>query len=418
MIGIGRTLCNLLLLLHILGISNDFPSSVNISTHDFSRIYVTAGGVYKRYVTNKYSSICIPYSRFKDYQYLTVKSNEKYACRIHILKNKPDTHNEKVVYSDYFGKSFIIAKGIKLDIAIPVDARYIIILNSSEGHCNTPDSITLHTADALFAESIQANFPRDSIILSHKFLHWNLGNFSKGKYPYSTITEENYAVKLKGFDKIINNICSDSHCLFNEYNETFAKVNDNFINSISALFGKRMTYKFFPRSTSSGYNKLAAFWKEGLLCYRYGVFESLKGVKNSRGTFEYGAGYCISKYAIGRTTLYVMSLHAPNRIKSNEQDALYEEILSICSEYDNCILVGDFNRTATSSFRVLTNAGFLILNDKSVTHPPSGSILDWVLYRCKDVNLSDFKVLTEAVDDNGDILSDHLPLRFTVKVNR
>ena len=113
-----------------------------------------------------------------------------------------------------------------------------------------------------------------------------------------------------------------------------------------------------------------------------------------------------------------MSLHAPNGIKSNEHNALYREILNICSGYDNCILVGDFNRVSAKSFTVLTNAGFKILNDKSITHPSGNYILDWVLYRCKSLTLSDFKVYKEAIDSNGELLSDHLPLSFIVTSNR
>ena len=81
---------------------------------------------------------------------------------------------------------------------------------------------------------------------------------------------------------------------------------------------------------------------------------------------------------------------------------------------DNCILVGDFNSISVNSFKVLTDAGFKILNDNSITRPATSYIVDWVLYRCNNINLSDFKVFNEAVDSSGDLLSDHLPLSFTV----
>ena len=140
----------------------------------------------------------------------------------------------------------------------------------------------------------------------------------------------------------------------------------------------------------------------------------MKGVKNSNGTLQYGIGYVISKYSVGGKSLYVMSFHVPNSIKRVEHENLYKELLSICSNYDNCILVGDLNRGAKVNFKILTDAGFSVLNDESVTFPSKGDILDWVLYRCNDLKMSDFKVYTEAVDGKGNLLSDHLPLSFIV----
>ncbi len=391
--------------------------TVSSDSEHVSKVYITAGGVYKRNTGKNYSSICIPYTLFKPYQYLTVKANAEYASRVHVLKSEPEAQNEKVKYSDYYGESFVVAKGMKLDIAIPADARYIVILNSTDGHRNTPDAISLNTAEDLCHHRVGTRTKaatRGQIMGSHRFMHWNIGNFSNGEFPYSAITDKNYAVRLKGYNDFINKYCPDCHYLLNEYNEVFATIKGKPVSTSSVLFGNRVTYKDFPRSSSSGYNKLAAFWKEGLKSYEYGVFNSLKGVKNSRGTYEYGVGYCLSHYTIGGASLCVMSLHAPNRIKSRDCNALYKEILKICSGYDNCILVGDFNRTAPAHFSVLTNAGFKILNDGSVTHPASGQILDWVLYRCNTVTVSDFKVYKEAVDSKGHLLSDHLPLSFTV----
>ena len=132
------------------------------------------------------------------------------------------------------------------------------------------------------------------------------------------------------------------------------------------------------------------------------------------GMLEYGTGYCISYYRIGKSILYVMSFHAPHEISQEDYKALHSEILEICSKFENIILVGDFNQTHISDFDLLTDAGFKILNDKSKTFPRGKCILDWVLYRCEDVVLSDFKVYEDAMDSNGDLLSDHLPLSFIV----
>ena len=398
------------------------PSKANHRNDDVKRVYITATGIYQISNSNNYSSICFSKNAFEGYKYIAIKANKEYATRVHILKNVPKKNNEHVQYSDYYKESILVGKGMKLDIVIPQDAKFIYVLNSAEGHNNKPDYINFYTEDSLSNSEI----PETQILSrraanggdTQKFMHWNIGNFSQGKYPYSNIKGSNYKVKLDGFSNFINTYCPDCHYLLNEYNETFAKVNGNSVSTPTVLFSKRINYKDFPRTTSSGYNKLAIFGREGLLSYRYSIFESLKGVKNSNGTLEYGTGYCISQYAIGETILYVMSLHAPNKITTNESNALYEEILSIVSGYENCVLVGDFNRTIASNFSVLTNAGFKILNDKSITHPSNHTILDWVLYRCKDVTLSNFRFYKEAVDSNGELLSDHLPLSFTVTYNR
>lgn len=393
--------------------------NMNIGTDNVRKVFITPTGIYKETNSNKTTSIYIPQKTFMGYQYITVQANKEHGTRVHILKKEPKNHNELVQYSDYYKENILVRKGMKLDIVIPQDAKCIYILNQADNNYK-PDIINLYTAESLSkseTSETQNLSQRAARVDTQKFMHWNIGHFSKGRNPDSNISEDNYKVRLEGFNNFINTYCPDCHYLLNEYNETFAKVNGSSISTPTVLFDKRKNYKDFPRTTSSGYSKLAIFWKEGLLSYKYGVFESLKGIKNKNGTLEYGTGYCISQYAVGGETLYVMSLHAPNGIKSNEHNALYREILNICSGYDNCVLVGDFNRVSAKSFTVLTNAGFIILNDKSATYPP-GTILDWVLYRCKSVTLSDFRVYKEAVDSNGELLSDHLPLSFTATSNR
>lgn len=382
------------------------------------KAYITISGIYEM-TNNKTTSIYIPRNTFMGYQYITVKANKEHGTRVHILKKEPRKHNEPVQYSDYYKEDILVRKGMKLDIVIPQDAKCIYILNSADNNYK-PEYINLYKSDILSNSDTsekQILSRRVARGNTQKFMHWNIGHFSKGKYPYSTIKTENYKIKLDGFNNFINKYCPDCHYLLNEYNETFASVDGKPVSTPTVLFDNRKGYKVFPRTTSSAFSNLAIFWKEGLLSYKYGVFESLKGVKNKNGTLEYGTGYCISKYDIDGKELYVMGLHAPNSIKKEEQDALYREILSICSKYDNCILVGDFNRKRIDKFKVLKDAGFKILNDKSVTYPP-GTILDWVLYRCRDVTLSNFRVYKEAVDSNGDLLSDHLPLSFTVTSSR
>ena len=394
-------------------------TNAQIRKDNVRNVFITNTGIYKVTNNNKHSSIYIPQKIIKNYKYITIRANKEHGTRVHILKKEPQKQKDSVLYSDYYKESILIRKGIELDIVIPQDARCIYILNGA-GDNYKPDLINLNTLDSLSMGDVAEtqNLSRRVVSISQKFMHWNIGNFSKGRTPYNNINKDNYKIRLDGFNNFINKYCPDCHYLLNEYNETFASVDGKPVSTPNVLFNNRKGYKVFPRSTSSGYNRLAIFWKKGLVRYKYGVFESLKGIKNKNGTLEYGLGYCISQYAVGGETLYVMSLHAPNGIKKEEQNILYDEILKLCSDYDNCILVGDFNRPSVTSFMVLSKAGFKILNDKSVTHPsnnPSGGyILDWVLYRCKSLNLSDFRVYSEAVDSNGELLSDHLPLSFTV----
>ena len=383
---------------------------------DVRKVFITNNGIYQETNSDKYSSIFIPKSSFDGYNYITIKTNNEHGTRVHILKEEPKKNSESVHYSDYYKESIIINKGIELDIVIPQDAKCIYILRSLNNTNYNPVDIYFYAEDTLSNSSVSKiqNYLRHGSGESQKFMHWNIGNFSQGKYPFSTINKDNFVAKLNDFNNFINMFCPDCHYLLNEYNDVFARIEGTPVNTPLVLFNKRVGYKVFPRTTNTAYNNLAIFWKEGFLGYQYGVFESLKGVKNANGTLEYGTGYCISQYDIGGEMLYVMSLHAPNGIKKDEHDALYNEILSICSEYDNCILVGDFNRISVNSFKVLTDAGFKILNDNSITRPATSYIVDWVLYRCNNINLSDFKVFNEAVDSSGDLLSDHLPLSFTV----
>lgn len=405
------------------------PDSFSVKRNDISRTYITAtDGIFKIFSTNDdYNSICIPYSVFKFYDYISVTANSQYATRVHILKEEPKISQSTVAYSDYYGKSALVTAGQRFDINIPSDARYIFVMNSTDGNNNTPDAIVLSKAS--YPTEINADASelsnRDMSLYSHKFLHWNIGNFSLGVYNHSTIDADNYAVKLAGFNTFLYTYAADSHIMFNEYNETFAIVNGDKKSTTSVLDGlMRKTYATFPRTTSTGYNKLACFWKEGLRCYMYDVFKSLKGVTNSNGACEYGTGYTLSAYNIGGAVLYVLGLHYPNAIREQADvvKALDAEILGIVSGLSNVVLAGDFNKPSASEFADYITAGFTILNpldgnDSPInpTHPSNGATLDWVLYKLNGLSISDFRVYdTEAVDGNGELLSDHLPISFTV----
>lgn len=398
------------------GDENPFRSGFLIGEDYLKNVYVDEDGFYKFCKNGDFSSYCIPEEKFKEYSYLTVKSRKIRSTKVYILKKNPQKDGEQVQYSNYYCQKVSVGKGLKLDILIPSDAKYIVIPCKSNGKNIKPVSINLcKTKDVYYRQTLpHIKSSRDTSITSHRFVHWNIGHFSKGRYSHSTISKKNYSIKYRAFKDFINNYCRDSHCMFNEYDETFAKIDGVDISTDTVLFDGKRSYAVFPRSVTFGYNKLAAFWKDGILDFKYGVFESLKGVKNKKGMLEYGTGYCISQYSIGESDFYVMSLHAPPYISKEEYKALFIEILEICSKYRNVILVGDFNRHRISDFELLTDAGFSILNDKRKTFPMGRCIFDWVLYRCKDVVLSDFKVYTEAIDSEGDLLSDHLPIGFTV----
>lgn len=395
------------------------PAVASDRKDDVRKVIINNDGLYQLTNTDKTTSIYIPKSAFVGYDYITIRTNKDFGTRVHILKEIPQKNNEAVLYSDYYKQAFDIRKDIVLDIVIPEDAKCIYILRSGTYNYN-PVDIKYYKKESLSdvnASQKQCLTRTDSEV-SQKFMHWNIGNFSQGKFPYSNITKDNFVAKLNDFNKFIDTYCPDCHYLLNEYNDTFATIEGAPVSTPLLLFTKRLGYRVFPRTTSSAFNNLAIFWKEGFKGYQYGLFESLKGVKNANGVLQYGTGYCISEYEIGGKSLYVMNLHAPNAIKSEEHNALYNEILGLCAQYDNFIIVGDLNRTSVDGYKLLTDAGFKILNDNTITAPVAGYVFDWVLYRCKDLTVTDYKVYTkEAVDSKGEILSDHLPISFTVNYN-
>lgn len=418
--------------------SSTIPDTKSIAIGDVSQVYISSAGRYVLSGSENNSGICIPYSIFKYYKYLTVTSNDTKATRVHILKEEPKTTNQNVLYSDWYGESFLVPISVTENIVIPSDARYIFILNSSEGNNNAPVSIKLETRSIPNAWSATERelSQRDTNLFSHNFIHWNLGNFSNGANPrpnsYSGDAVANrYNPRKTAFQNFYNAHRADCHFLLNEYNDKFAIVNGDDVATTSVIFNAAKASQTFPRSSSTGYNELAAFWRDGLRDYIYEIFSSMKGVKNTNGTLEYGVGYTLSMYNIGGSTLLVMHVHAPNKIP-DYNEALYAEILSKVSGYANCILVGDFNRTNANNFSTFTNAGFSILNPVDgegnplgITHPSLNVTLDWVLYKCSGMTVSDFYIYDtetkyqetiegEVVDT---YLSDHLPVGFKVTRN-
>lgn len=419
--------------------SSTIPDSKTIAVGDITQVYISSAGLYILSGSEDNSGICIPYSIFKYYKYLTVTSNDSRATRVHILKEEPKTSRQTVVYSDYYGGNFTVPISVTENIVIPSDARYIFILNKSEGNNNAPVSIKLEkrTIPNSWSATKADLSQRDTNLFSHSFIHWNIGNFSNGVNPrpnsYSGNDVANrYNPRKTAFQNFYNAHRADCHFLLNEYNEKFAIVNGEDIATTSVIFDAAKASQLYPRSSSSGYDMLASFWRDGLRDYIYEIFNSLQGVVNSNGTFEYGTGYSISIYNIGTSQLCVVHLHVPNKITKSQIDSLFSEILTKVAGFSNCVLVGDLNVTNANHLSVLTDAGFSILNPVDangkaidITDPGLNTTLDWILYKCSGLTVSDFYVYNEETKYqeivNGETvdtyLSDHLPVGFTVSRN-
>ena len=179
-----------------------------IGRESVKKVYISVKGIY-RVTNNETTSIYIPKNDFEGFKYITVKANKEHGTRVHFLKQEPKNNNERVQYSDYYKESVLVRKGMKIDIVIPCDAKSIYILKNADHNYN-PDIINLYTPDSLYNNSdvneIRGYSRPNKNGESLKIMHWNIGNFSQGKYPYSSITEANYKIKLDGFNNFISEL--------------------------------------------------------------------------------------------------------------------------------------------------------------------------------------------------------------------
>lgn len=226
---------------------------------------------------------------------------------------------------------------------------------------------------------------------------WNLGHFSLGKKPYSTIDRGTCLQSMKGFRSVLfDSIKADVIC-FNEYCKEFGKdEKGQMIVTEGILEGEYANRMIGPLL---GYSCNGIFSKVKTKNAKRHEFEINKtvGGKMPRANKYY---YVDCDLYLGKTKVKLICAHTINSATALCQSQIAELILKY-REFDRIIMCGDWN---TTDFSLFANSGYQLANDGtfltytgSTKHKPIDNIV------VRGVKISDVRVINTT-------LSDHNPL--------
>lgn len=233
---------------------------------------------------------------------------------------------------------------------------------------------------------------------------WNIGHFSMGSKPYSTIDSASVQQKSRKYKDFIEKTINADIIGINEYSNYFFEDKENQILTRSILF--------------DGYRDQM----EGpLILYTCNsLFSNVKCKRNKAVYFESNRSFTKDSKIASRKTYYIESelslcgekvilvcVHVlfsrkyPNEVQQNQ----IKELMDTYANTDRVIIIGDFN---TGDLHQFKKNGFVIANDGSiVTYPSKKYALDNIV--AKGIDISNvYTIETE--------LSDHFPLVCEISI--
>ncbi len=123
-----------------------------------------------------------------------------------------------------------------------------------------------------------------------------------------------------------------------------------------------------------------------------------------------GRGVLVSEFNYGRENLAIIVVHLALGGRSQKQQ--FDFLLELSSRYENCIIMGDFNREPDSKLvnHLLTAGGFKESCQYMPTYP------SWSPQRKIDYILVSEKLQVSSCEVIDFPLSDHLPIKLEVKL--
>lgn len=224
---------------------------------------------------------------------------------------------------------------------------------------------------------------------------WNLGHFSKGKKPYSTIDNHSFNSNYEEFQRILNDsIKADIVCV-NEYSEVFCSEESKHDKLTRDLFFS--DYDYFKIGPLLGYSCNSIFCNVKLESVKLRMFEISKMVVEKMPRAEnyyYLEGYLY----LNNIKVKLVCAHTTSSANAVCQSQIFE-LLTKCRNEERVIMCGDWN---TLDFSLFENSGYILSNDGSLkTFPSKGYALDNIVV--KGLEISDVRMIKTD-------LSDHYPL--------
>lgn len=435
-------------------------------------------------------SYMIPYEILKEYDTIEIQPDYgtlhngvgKPTGQLDFLKKTPIENEEEVEYSDWYPKrySFYNSSITSQTFVIPPDCRCIFIYRaySWQGtiyNC-APSWIKLHKMSYYGAPQGFGNNKNNTVVESDKdinnmemkFMHWNIGADNIGGMLNSQdVTEELINKRRSAFGTFFGKL-TDYNIMFNEYNRWLNPNRYNFNTRINYTDLNSTRYTQVDFNTRFGSCAIANMIRNGLLSWKIGIFDCLKGLTSSNNRLSYSYNYVIYEYALSTNHIYILHTHLPTGLREQDFYNIYKEMQRVTASYPNVFICGDFNDIGHYSYgnewpgytpdgdRYYNIRNAFDLNtwhianmdfDETPTLDISKSrgdenhaiydILDFCIYRTSQwVEMTDFRVRKdcvvpgstaegEGVDPETGFgnsvyinhrLSDHWPIEFTIRI--
>ena len=281
-------------------------------------------------------------------------------------------------------------------VRIPDNARYLYV------YCKNGSDILIPSVIKFSKKTYEAENTS-----SVRIATWNIGHFSLGKKPDSTIENTQFAMKSEEYRDYINNAVNADVIFLNEYSQKFTK---------SANLAKNTVFDSYDKTVYEGpqlnYSCNAVYSKVEISAPERHEFECNKTAGTISTKVKATDYYFVTTdIVIDGTVVKLVSVHLAFDGEGSKNVVVNQlkELIAYCEQFEHVVLLGDWNINTFSEFNIFTNAGYSLGNaDKDMPTYTSGSSLDNIVY--KGVTVTDFTLA-------GTNLSDHYALYCTITVN-
>lgn len=253
--------------------------------------------------------------------------------------------------------------------------------------------------------SIEENTPSEDLFV---IAQWNIGHFSRGVYPDSSINGNDFDNKYKAYTSLISSISADFISV-NEFSPIFGEDSDGKAKEAGSLLFNE--YEFRYEGRQSRYSCNAVFSKTALTEVSEIDYQCNQTAQISHTSAIKATDYYLieSNIDIKGTPTKIVSTHLA--FDNNDQSVVRNQVLEIIERYqsdNNVILCGDWNVPDINIFSLFHSAGYQLANHGSfgdfVTFG-SNRIIDNIMI--KGFPIKDVRIIKSN-------LSDHFPLIVTI----
>lgn len=241
-------------------------------------------------------------------------------------------------------------------------------------------------------------------------MQWNIGHFSNGSKPYSTISDNDYKQKSEAYKELIN-LSNADIISTNEYSVLFSNTNCHRNCSADTLIFSSYNYKYIGNNgVSRHYSLNALFSRIPFASESTNEYEINKQSRITHTSAIEAKDYYYISYRtnlLGNNTLLISTHLAFDNNNPELAILQIKELIEKCESEEFVIICGDFN-TSASSFDLFAAAGYDMANHSDITgdlatFPASSPTkpLDNIL--AKGFRISNPRVIYTD-------LSDHIPM--------